>query len=159
SALAAFPGPTAAQGQPLLNADGTVQYTATDAGFDTTVALQDRDGVAKRTSTIRGKIGIPMSTPNGQMRGLFRDGSDIVLQRMGYRRHTEFRIVRTNDLGIQRKLGLKGTFAFDALSPNGSRLYLIQHMSAQDIQHYVVRAYDLQSGRLLPGRIADKTQR
>jgi hypothetical protein len=159
SALAAFPGPMAAQGQPLLNADGTVQFTAMDAGSNTTVAMQDRDGVATRTSTIRGKFGIPMVTPNGQMGGLFRDGSAFVLQSMGYKPHTEFRIVRTDDLGVQRKLGLRGTFAFDALSPDGSRLYLIQHSSTQDIQHYVVRAYDLRGRRLLPGRIADKTQR
>src|SRR6266852_7348844 len=38
-------------------------------------------------------------------------------------------------------------------------LYLIQHSSTQDIQHYVVRAYDLNAHKLLPGRIADKTQK
>jgi hypothetical protein len=29
----------------------------------------------------------------------------------------------------------------------------------QDIQHYIVRAYDLNAHKLLPGRIADKTQK
>jgi hypothetical protein len=158
-ALAAFPSPMAAQGQPLLSADGSLQYVASDAGGNTTVFAQQRDGATTRTKTVHGSFGIPMITPNGQMGGLFRDGSAFVLQSMGYRPHTEFRIVRTSDLSIQRKLGLRGTFAFDALSPDGSRLYLIQHSSAQDIQHYVVRAYDLRRGRLLPGRIADKTQR
>jgi hypothetical protein len=38
-------------------------------------------------------------------------------------------------------------------------LYLIQHVSRTDLSRYVVRAYDLATDRLLPGRIADRTQR
>jgi hypothetical protein len=38
-------------------------------------------------------------------------------------------------------------------------LYVIQHTSSEDLQHYVVRAYDLPSHALRPGRIADKTQK
>ena len=56
---------------------------------------------------------------------------------------------------------LHGSFAFDALSPDASRLYLIQHTEAAngDYAHYVVRAYDLRTHRLLPGRVADRTQK
>ena len=54
---------------------------------------------------------------------------------------------------------LHGDFAFDALSPDASRLYLVQHLSQDDLSRYVVRAYDLAHGRLLAGRIADRTQR
>jgi hypothetical protein len=32
-------------------------------------------------------------------------------------------------------------------------------MTTEDIDHYVVRAYDLDAHRLLPGRIADKAQK
>jgi hypothetical protein len=39
-----------------------------------------------------------------------------------------------------------------------SRLYLVQYLHGQ-LDHYVVRAYDLHGDRLLPGRIADRTQR
>jgi hypothetical protein len=60
---------------------------------------------------------------------------------------------------MRNAIVLKGTFAFDALSPDSSRLYLIQRPAATDFQHYVVRAYDLRSNRLLPGRIADRTQK
>ncbi len=63
------------------------------------------------------------------------------------------------DLGIRDQIVLKGTFAFDALSPDGSKLYLIEHKSVQDMQHYIVRAYDLNAHALVPGRIADKTQK
>jgi hypothetical protein len=53
---------------------------------------------------------------------------------------------------------LNGDFAFDALSPDASTLYLIQHVDANNINRYVVRAYDLRTHTLRPGRIADKTQ-
>jgi len=98
-------------------------------------------------------------TPNGLAGGLFRSGNAFVLQSMGMHPRTEFRVIRTGDLGIQQSISLKGTFAYDALSPSGSRLYLIQHSSVQDLNHYVVRAYDLKSHKLMPGRIADKTQK
>ena len=66
--------------------------------------------------------------------------------------------MRTRNLAVRDSIRLKGAFAYDALSPEGTTLYLIQHSSADDLQHYVVRAYDLAAHRLLPGRIADKTQ-
>jgi hypothetical protein len=60
---------------------------------------------------------------------------------------------------MKNEVFLKGDFAFDALSPDGSMLYLINHVSKKDINRYVVRAFDLDANRLLPGRIADRTQR
>src|SRR5205085_2238306 len=38
-------------------------------------------------------------------------------------------------------------------------LYLIQHVSATNLDRYLVREYDLFADRLLPGAIADRTQR
>src|SRR5207237_486058 len=70
-----------------------------------------------------------------------------------------FQVVRTTDLAPVQRVVLKGNFAFDALSPDGSRLYLIQRVSQQNLSRYVVRAYSLDRRRLLPGRIADRTQR
>jgi hypothetical protein len=67
--------------------------------------------------------------------------------------------VRTRNLAVRDSITLNGAFAYDALSPDGTKLYLIEHSSAEDLQHYVVRAYDLAAHRLLPGRIADKTQK
>jgi hypothetical protein len=100
-----------------------------------------------------------MLTQNGPGGGMFRDGSTFVLQSMGLSDSTEFVLLRTVDLGVRDRIVLRGTYAFDALSPDGSKLYLIQHKSAQDVQHYIVRAYDLDAHALMPGRIADKTQK
>ena len=100
-----------------------------------------------------------MITQNGPGGGMFRDGSTFVLQSIGLNPSTQFVLLSTQDLSTRDRISLKGTFGFDALSPDGSMLYLIQHSSTQDIQHYVVRAYDLSAHKLLPGRIADKTQK
>lgn len=72
---------------------------------------------------------------------------------------TTFRIVNTADLSVRDTIALKGIFAFDALSPDGATMYVVEHSSADDLEHYVVRAYDFASRQLRPGRIADKTQK
>ena len=66
------------------------------------------------------------------------------------------RTLRLNELDC-----LHGSFSFDALSPDGSRLFLIQYTQGPqgDYSHYVVRAYDLKKSALVPGRIADRTQK
>ena len=86
------------------------------------------------------------------------DDTFLVLQSTGIHSTTALRIVMTRDLAVRDSITLKGAFGYDALSPDGTKLYLIQHSSAEDLEHYVVRAYDLTAHRLLRGRIADKTQ-
>src|SRR5207237_8597983 len=53
---------------------------------------------------------------------------------------------------------LRGSCSFDALSPDASRMYLIEYASPGDESHYIVRAYDLRTDRLLPGKIADRSE-
>lgn len=153
AASAAYPAPFAVQGgDGVAAADGT-HYVALAAGSGTRLVA------GERTLTIPGRFGVARLTQGGQMGGLSPDGRTLVLQSMGIDATTRFAVVSTADLSLQRTISLDGTFGFDALSPDGSRLYLIQHRTLQDVQHYVVRAYDLAAGRLLPGRIADKTQK
>jgi hypothetical protein len=104
-----------------------------------------------------GRFGIPTLITTGTQLGLSHDRSLFVLQSMNQAR-TSFVVLRMRDLQVMETISLKGSFAFDALSPNARTLYLVEHRSA-DLQHYVVRAYDLRAQRLLPGRIADKTQK
>ncbi len=157
AARAAYPTPFAVQGGTgVKGADGT-RYLASAAGTDTRVVALRGDSAPLRT--LHGRFGIPRLTQDGQMGGLSRDGRTLVLQSMGIHPVTRFVVLRTSDLATLQTVVLHGAFGFDALSPDASRLYLIQHTSAEDIQHYVVRAYDLRAHRLLPARIADKTQR
>ena len=49
-------------------------------------------------------------------------------------------------------------FSYDALSPNGSRLYLIERLPPAGSDHYQVRWYDVPGGRLDDAVVVDKTQ-
>jgi hypothetical protein len=160
-ASAAYPAPFALQGgQGVLSNNGSVRFIASGAGESTLVrAYKTTDGSTLMSQSVSGSFGVPMLTSTGPGGGMFRDGSTFVLQSMGLHDTTQFVLLRTVDLGIRDQIALKGTFAFDALSPDGSKLYLIQHTSVDDIQHYIVRAYDLNAHQLMPGRIADKSQK
>jgi hypothetical protein len=160
-ASAAYPAPFALQGgQGVLSNSGAIRFVASAAGESTLVrAYKTKDGSTLMSQTINGSFGVPMITSSGPGGGMYRDGSTFVLQSMGSLSTTQFVLLSTADLGIRDQIVLKGTFSFDALSPDGSKLYLVQHTSAQDIQHYIVRGYDLAAHVLMPGRIADKTQK
>ncbi len=160
-AFAAYPTPYAVQGgSGVVAGDGSLRFVAAKAGGNTLVsAVNMSDGSIVRSHKVNGAFGIPVLTQNGLAGGLFHDGSALVLQSLGLEKTTHFAIVSTGDLAVRNAITLKGTFGYDALSPDGSKLYLIQRMSTDDLQHYVVRAYDLSTNTLLPGRIADKTQK
>jgi|SRR5438067_1773364 len=161
AASAAYPTPFAAQdGSGVLSLDGSMRFVAHKSGTNTLVsAIRTNDGTTTKSQTVDGAFGIPTITQNGLMGGLFHDGSALVLQNMGIGTTSHFMILGASDLSARDSITLKGTFGFDALSPDGSKLYLIQHTSKDDLQHYVVRVYDLKEHSLLAGRIADKTQK
>jgi hypothetical protein len=159
AASAAYPAPYAVQGGAgLPNLDGSLHFIAQPAGSNTRIDVSNGDSTVM-SRTVHGAFGIATLTQNGLAGGLFHDGSAFVLQNLGLKSTSSFMVVGTKDLVPRDTITLKGTFGFDALSPDGSRLYLIQHTSTNDIEHYVVRGYDLGAHKLLPGRIADKTQK
>jgi hypothetical protein len=97
---------------------------------------------------------------NGQ--GLSRDGRTLVLESNSgpFASPTKFLVIDPRRMKILRTIALRGAFSFDAISPNGSRMYLIQytHAASNDLSHYIVRGYDLRTNRLLPGKIADRRE-
>jgi hypothetical protein len=160
-ASAAYPGPYSVQGgEGVLSNDGSLHFIALGSGESTLVrANRSSDGTTAMSRMIAGAYGVPTISTTGPGEGMFRDGSTFVLQSTGWHPSTQLLLLRTQDLSTSAQINLNGTFAFDALSPNGTMLYLIQHRTLQDVEHYVVRAYDLSARKLLPGRIADKTQK
>jgi hypothetical protein len=159
-ASGAFPAPYATQGGAgVPSNDGAMHFVPSAAGGSTLVRAMTAKGSVIRSQTVTGSFGVPLVTQTGPAGGMFRDGSTFVLQSMGLKSTTQFVLLRTADLATRDRLSLDGTFGFDALSPDGGTLYLIQHTSAEDIQHYTVRAYDLTTHTLQPGTIADKTQK
>jgi hypothetical protein len=161
AAFAAFPGPYAVQGgQGVLSKDGSLRFVAAKSAEGTVVsAISTKDKSVQMSRSFDSALGVVTLTPDGPGEGLTRDGSMFVLQTAGFSTKTQFVLLRTSDLSTQDRFTLNGTFAFDALSPNGSMLYLIQHKTVNDVNHYIVRGYDLSAHRLLANRIADKTQK
>jgi hypothetical protein len=110
--------------------------------------------------TLDGAWGIPAVTSTGAAGGLSPDGKTLVLSQpprySGLRSQSQFLVVSTGSLAVEKKLTLPGEFGFDALSQGSRTLYVIQHARSYDLVAYRVRAYDLQQDRLLPGVIVAK---
>jgi hypothetical protein len=159
------PGVTRDGSQGVQLPEGDVSYVAEPDGAGTAVlAVGQRDGRVLRRSSFAASWGIPLVAMDGTTGGLSADGRTLVLgdasQYNGpLRSNSRFLVVDTKTLRTRGEVRLRGDYGYDALSPDGTRLYLIQHVSSRDVFRYVVRAYDLPQGRLMPGRIADRTQR
>jgi hypothetical protein len=169
AAAAGGPMPFALQGGTgVVSPDGVTRFiaVATNSGWDTAIERVDTNGgIVEGVSDLTGAWGVPVVTSYGaDGGGLSQDGKSLVLGdanvNQTYPRTTSpFVVVDTTTLLPGRRITLKGDFTFDALSPDASRLYLVQHVDANDLSRYVVRAYNLRTGRLLPGRIADHEQK
>ena len=150
-------------GDGVVSASGLVRYTTLSGRRSTLLAaIRTRDGRVLRWRQVPGAFGIPLVTYTGATGGLAHSGRVLVLAESGFAPPpdvvTSFQLVDPGTLGYET-ISLKGAFAYDALSPDGRRLYLTQHVSAKDLTRYVVREYDVARDRLLPQAIADRTQR
>jgi hypothetical protein len=165
--LAAAPAAAAGGGPPqyasqgglgVTAPNGSVHYVAVPGVGATTIESIGRDGSVWNWPTFNGSWGIPMITYRDPG-GLSRDGRTLVLQSAVSGRPTSFLVVSTRTFRKLDGFKLNGNYSFDALSPDASKLYLIQRVDATNYSRYIVRAYDLRKHALLPGRIADRTQK
>jgi hypothetical protein len=160
-ALGAGPSPGVMQGRDGI-ARGDVRYVAIASGADTILVKVRRDGGRiLRSKALVGMWGIPLVSFDGTPGGLSADGRRLIVADSNgvnpKAKRTSFLVVDTKRLRILQTLRLKGSFSFDALSPNGRSVYLIEHLYAnEDPTHYRVRSYDLQAARLSPKVITDK---
>jgi hypothetical protein len=124
-------------------------------------AIHTSNGAVISSTTLDGLFAFPRLGYDNGLEGLSADGSTLVLAETPIAKQASSRFValETGTLQQAQEIDLQGDFSFDALSPNGRFLFLIQHMPSADASHYVVRAYDRDRSKLLPGRIADRTQR
>ncbi|HLY85625.1 MAG TPA: hypothetical protein VKO84_03820 [Gaiellaceae bacterium] len=170
-ALVAAPSALAAGG-PLFVApggagaasyDGTVHWVAVPDGPRATI-LERVDlptGDVSYWIRVKGAWGTPLvgsGTQTGQ--GLSHDGKTLVLASTPgppYQSSSKFLVVNLRRMRVLRTITLAGDFSFDALSPDASRMYLIQYR-AGNVNDYIVREYDMRTSRLLPGRIADRSE-
>jgi hypothetical protein len=139
--------------------------------------IDQLDGVVGRWWYLRDQYYVPAVAYDGSGGGLAADGKTLVLTRFTRAfpaKNTRFAILDTDlylrhprRVGQRRPrhaityFGLHGDFSFDAISPDGSTVYLIHHYLSPKagvsayLANYEVRAFDLKSQRLLPEPIVD----
>lgn len=140
--------------------------------------IDRRDGRVDRWWQLGGDYEVPAVDYNGTGGGLSADGKTLVLGSFAFDSHvyppkitrlavldTDLRPQRHLQAGqrrppsVFRLIELRGHFAFDAISPDGSTIYLIHHFPKLSgpsyLAHYEVRAYDVKSDRLLPEPVVD----
>jgi DNA-binding beta-propeller fold protein YncE len=155
SAGAAGPSPGIAFGSPgVVSHDGKVRYVAMRAGIGTLVeAISTRTGLV-RSRYLRGIYGLPLVAYDGSMGGLSRDGKRLVVYSPRQDK-TRVVVLDPRTLKVRSRIALSGNFGFDALSPDGSLMYLIQLKGGIN---YDVRALNVDTGTLYPGVIVDRRE-
>jgi hypothetical protein len=168
-ALGAATSPAAADGLPVpmdgagitttIAAGGEgARYATVPAGKATQLLRIDQGGgEVTGTRAIRGDFTIPLVALDWSSAGLSADGTTLALitPRTNFRRfprkETSFLIVDVQETGRlqpREPVTLRGDFSFDALSPDGRTMYLVEYAS-KDYNDYAVREYDLTRRRLL----------
>src|SRR5580765_2838079 len=159
-----------ADGLPVLGVDvgskgvtvpgATARFVTLWSGKRSTVVARVRrnGGRIDRSGLLQGTFTIPAVAYDGSASGLSADGSVLVLiqPRVSFpRAWTSFAILHARRLRLLKVLRLHGDYSFDAISPNGNRIYLINYLSPRDATKYAVRAYDVRAGRLLTKPVVD----
>jgi DNA-binding beta-propeller fold protein YncE len=123
------------------------------------VDLDPQTGATLHTLRLPGDFQLPPATLSGVPGGLSQNGRWLVLESFdadsnGVRTATHLVVVDTSYARGTRQVNLNGFFAFDAISNDGQRIFLIEYL---DGNQYHVRFYDLGVGRLDPNVIFDKS--
>lgn len=163
AASGAGPSPGVSQGGAGLRS-GDIRYVASPAGGggSTVVQATDRDGRALHHLTVKGSWGLPLVAYDNTVEGLVDGGRNLLLAQQIYtgngqlRKPTTFKLLDARTLKVTRVIRLGGTFSFDAASPDGRYVYLIEYFSTEDPTLYRVRAYDLRQGKLLAKIVSDR---
>jgi hypothetical protein len=140
--------------------------------------IDRRDGRVDRWWQLGGDYDVPAVDYNGTGAGLSADGKALVLSSFAIadppvyppkatrlavldtdlRPQRHLRAGQRRPAGVFSSIELRGHYAFDAISPDGSTIYLIHYLPSPSgfyLTHYEVRAYDVESDRLLPEPIVD----
>lgn len=156
------PSPGISFGSPgVVDRTGTVRYVALPSENGTTIAaLGARAGRVLRWNFLNGVFGIPAVAWDGSTGGLTRDGRRLVVTTgASYGSSvTRFVVLNPRTLRVRSRLMLHGAFAFDALSPAGSLMYVLQYLGDPNSGRYAVRAVNLNTRKLYPGAIVDRRE-
>jgi hypothetical protein len=149
-------------GEGVLAHDASVRYVTQTIETSTLVSVIRREGGrVDRWRLVRGFYGIPLVAYDGTSGGLSGDGKRLVLAGYGpppgIAGETRLLVLDAKSLRVRRLVRLNGSWSFDAVSPNGSTLYLTEHVRAGSNPLYRVRSYDVRTG-LLRGAVVDRIE-
>jgi hypothetical protein len=134
-------------------------FTTTRSGAQTVV--RDAGLMADQSNAIAidGAWRLPTFATDALPIGVSASRSAIVLVEDGAKdgaRTTRFAVIRSPFGKPARIVEINGSFTYDAVSPDGSTIYVIEHLAAPPQGHYQVRAVDVAGGALKEGVIVDK---
>ena len=144
----------------VTNPAAGVRYVALKAGRgETLVARVMKDGgEVLRSRILDARFTVPAVALDATPSGLSADGRTFALirPRTGFPQpRTRLALLDARKLRLADVVTLRGDFSFDALSPDGRTMYLIEYLSRRDVTRYAVRAFDVRAGRLLREPIVD----
>ncbi len=120
-------------------------------------AVRARDGRVLRSAVVKRSYGVPLVAYDGTAGGLSGDRRRLVLASYGplpgARGQTRFLVLRASTLRPRSRVVLRGSWSFDAVSPDGATLYLTQHLRAGEHPLYRVRTFDLETRELGPALV------
>jgi hypothetical protein len=153
------PSPGLDFGNGIVAPGGKLRYSALSDGRTTVLeSVVIGTGRVHNVTYFKGMFGIPLVTFGGDTGGLSRDGQNLVLATWIGAPSTRFLLVDANTFQIRGRVRLPGRFSFDAISPDGSLMYLIQYLGDDPnaiYQPYAVRAFNWNTLKLYPGAIVD----
>lgn len=153
------PGTTLSTSLPtgLLSQDHQHIYTANPQGTHTTITITNTQGsTATRTFTIAGTYSTANSDYTKSV--LSANGRWLALRQLEQTTtKSTFALVDTQKATLAKTFTVQGDFDLDAVSPNGSRVFLLERLH-DTTGHYYVRRYDVASNHLFQGIIADKSE-
>jgi hypothetical protein len=158
------PSPGESFGSPgVVGSKGTIRYVTVPAGRGTLLeAVSVRNGMVRRWRYLRGSFGVPLIAFDYTGGGLARNGRRLVLVSHQSPALTRIVVVDPATFKPRTQLRLPGYWAFDALSPTGSLLYLIQYRGSPTQapvgRPYAGRALNLNTKRLYASAVVDRRE-
>ncbi len=147
----------------VVSPDHGIRFVTLATPKSTVVAaIRIRTGRVARSNVLRGFYGVALVAWDNSTGGVSADGRTLVLGSYGPLPGdagvTRFAVLRTKTLRKARTLALPGSWAYDAISPDGSRMFLIEYLAAGQNPHYRVRSLDVRTGRLDPEAVVDRRE-
>jgi DNA-binding beta-propeller fold protein YncE len=136
--------------------DARSAYVAEPNGSGATMVtvVDVASGAARNTISLAGQWVPRAVSPTGKLVALTAPGGAAPLSRPAGRDRTTITVA--GDTGERHRLHLDGNYEPDAISSDGTRLFVLDWLPATAPEHYRVRIVDIASGEIWPLSTRDK---